>query len=226
LIESVDGHRVIAVSAATTIAGAEAGTPLRLLDATERLVGEQGVEAVSLRAINAAAGANVAAAHYHFGSKEGLVAAVLERRMTELAAERFALLAPIESRRRPEPRSVVEAFVLPFVRLQADEAGRRYARFLAALDRAGAPWWDLVAAAFAPQWDRFEPVLQRAFPSLPEPVFRFRVAVVSSTLLGPVAAPRGPDLGLSGAALESAVVDAVCAVLAAPITPFARRSTR
>lgn len=217
------------MGAVPTIAGAEAGTPLRLLDATEQLVGEQGVEAVSLRAINAAAGANVAAAHYHFGSKEGLVAAVLERRMAQLASERFALLAPFESRRRPDPRSVVEAFVLPFVRLQADDAGRRYARFLASLDRAGSPWWDLVAASFAPQWERFEPVLQRAFPSLPEPVFRFRVAVVSSMLLGPVAAPRVPDIDLSGAALEAAVVDAVCAVLAAPVTPVtrpARRSTR
>ena len=213
------------MSAATTTTGAETGTPMRLLDATELLVSEQGVEAVSLRAINAAAGANVAAAHYHFGSKEGLVAAVLERRMAELAAERFALLAPIEQRRRPDPRAVVEAFVLPFVRLQADDTGRRYARFLAALDRAGAPWWDLVATSFAPQWERFEPVLQRAFPALPEPVFRFRVAVMSSTLLGPVAAPRVPDLGLSGAALESAVVDALCAVLAAPTRPT-RRSTR
>lgn len=203
----------------------EVATPLRLLDATERLVGEQGVEAVSLRAVNAAAGANVAAVHYHFGSKEGLVAAVLERRMAELAAERFALLAPLESLRRPDARSVVEAFVLPFVRLQADESGRRYARFLAALDRAGSPWWDLVAAGFAPQWERFEPVLRRAFPSLPEPVFRFRVAIVSSTLLGPVAAPRVPDIALTGPALESAVVDALCAVLAAPARPT-RRSTR
>jgi AcrR family transcriptional regulator len=215
---------------APTIVGAEAATPLRLLDATELLVGEQGVEAVSLRAVNAAAGANVAAVHYHFGSKEGLVAAVLERRMAELAAERFALLASLESRRRPDARSVVEAFVLPFVRLQADEPGRRYARFLAALDRAGSPWWDLVAAAFAPQWERFEPSLRRAFPSLPEPVFRFRLAVVSATLLGPVAAPRLPDLGLSGPALEAAVVDAVLAVLAAPTSPAparpVRRSTR
>jgi AcrR family transcriptional regulator len=174
----------------------------------------------------------VAAAHYHFGSKEGLVAAVLERRMAELAAERLALLAPLESRRRPDPRSVVEAFVLPFVRLQADEPGRRYARFLAALDRAGSPWWDLVGASFAPQWERFEPVLQRAFPALPQPVFRFRVAVVSSTLLGPVAAPRAPEPGLTGAALETAVVDALCGVLAAPVSPVttveppARRSTR
>jgi AcrR family transcriptional regulator len=209
----------------------EAATPDRLLDATELLVGEQGVEAVSLRTINAAAGANVAAAHYHFGSKEGLVAAVLERRMAELAAQRFALLAPHEAQRHPDPRAVVEAFVLPFVRLQVDETGRRYARFLAALDRAGSPWWDLVATSFAPQWERFDPALRRAFPSLPEPVHRFRLSVMSSMLLGPVAAPRGEDRGLSGATFESAVVDAVCAVLAAPVTPVpdtrpARRSTR
>ena len=52
-------------------------TPARLLDATERLIGEHGINGVSVRAINAAADSNVAAAHYHFGSKEGLVAAAL-----------------------------------------------------------------------------------------------------------------------------------------------------
>ena len=71
-------------------------TQVRLLDAAERLIGARGVEGVSLRAINAEAGSNVAAAHYHFGSKESLVRAVLARRMSVLAEERYARLGPLE----------------------------------------------------------------------------------------------------------------------------------
>ncbi|MGH9896848.1 MAG: helix-turn-helix domain-containing protein, partial [bacterium] len=44
-------------------------TERRLLLAAERLFADRGIDAVSLRAIMAAAGTNVASVHYHFGSK-------------------------------------------------------------------------------------------------------------------------------------------------------------
>jgi len=44
-------------------------TPTRILDAAERLFAERGIESVSVRSILAAAGVNVALAHYHFGSR-------------------------------------------------------------------------------------------------------------------------------------------------------------
>ncbi|MCZ0975134.1 helix-turn-helix domain containing protein [Streptomyces albulus] len=52
-------------------------TRQRLIKAAERLFAAHGVDAVSVRAINAAAGQGPASVHYHFGSKENLVAAVL-----------------------------------------------------------------------------------------------------------------------------------------------------
>ena len=49
-----------------------------LILAAERLFSEFGIDAVSLRQINAAAGQrNSSAAHYHFGSKDALIAATL-----------------------------------------------------------------------------------------------------------------------------------------------------
>ena len=51
-----------------------------LLTTAERLFAERGVDAASLRAVMGAAGTNVAAVHYHFGSKDGLVRALIERR--------------------------------------------------------------------------------------------------------------------------------------------------
>jgi AcrR family transcriptional regulator len=70
-------------------------TPALLLDAAERLVAEHGAERVSVRSINVAAGRNPAAVHYHFGSKRGLLRAVLDRRMPELHRRRDALMAEL-----------------------------------------------------------------------------------------------------------------------------------
>lgn len=56
----------------------------RLLTVAERLLLESGYDNVSVRAINAAAGANAAAVHYHFGSRDRLVAALLEERWLRL----------------------------------------------------------------------------------------------------------------------------------------------
>ncbi|MFJ5288450.1 TetR family transcriptional regulator [Streptomyces sp. NPDC088348] len=67
-------------------------TRARLLDEAERLFLERGYELVSVRAVNAAAGMNPAAVHYHFGSKEDLVVALLQSRLGPLWADRLATL--------------------------------------------------------------------------------------------------------------------------------------
>ena len=50
-----------------------------LLEAALKLFAEQGVEGVSIRAVNREAGLGPASVHYHFGTKEALVEAVLHR---------------------------------------------------------------------------------------------------------------------------------------------------
>jgi AcrR family transcriptional regulator len=72
-------------------------TKEQILDTAERLFAESGIDAVSLRAITAEASVNLAAIHYHFGSKEALVKAVFGRRMIPLNRERVALLTEVEA---------------------------------------------------------------------------------------------------------------------------------
>ncbi len=50
----------------------------RILSTTENFLVQNGLD-LSIRAVTEEAGANVAAVNYHFGSKEGLIEAVLER---------------------------------------------------------------------------------------------------------------------------------------------------
>lgn len=75
----------------------DATTRERLLTVAERLLLESGHDAVSVRAINSAAGMNPAAVHYHFGSKDALIAALLEARLAPVWQRR---LDEITERRR------------------------------------------------------------------------------------------------------------------------------
>src|SRR5688572_23669682 len=84
-------------------------TKERLLNAAERLFAARGFAGTSLREVTAEAGANVAAVHYHFGSKEELLRAVLSRIVAPVNAERLTLLERVEAeaarRRRALRRS-------------------------------------------------------------------------------------------------------------------------
>src|SRR6185369_8594842 len=78
-------------------------TKERILDAAESLFMEHGFEATSLRAITAAAPANLASVNYHFGSKEVLFQAGLTRRLEPVNQEQLDLLTPLEREAQPEP---------------------------------------------------------------------------------------------------------------------------
>lgn len=65
----------------------------QLLDAAEKLFVEQGLDTVSVRAILREAGQrNQSALQYHFGSRDGLINALVDRRMSQLEARRSALV--------------------------------------------------------------------------------------------------------------------------------------
>lgn len=161
----------------------------RLLDAAERLLAERGLAATSVRAVCAEAGANVAAVHYHFGSKDALADAVLERRMGELTTRRLAMLEPLESQARPPVRAVVEALVRPLADFTLDRegAGRSYVRFLAGLQATDER--DRIAVAFAPQYERLAPILERSLPDVAPEIVAFRLDLVSAPLLATLADP-------------------------------------
>ncbi len=90
-------------------------TPLRLIEVAERLFAERGIAGVSLREIGATADQrNTAAVRYHFGSKQGLVDAIFQYRMTPINARRLAMLAEFDREGRgQELRALAEAYLYP-----------------------------------------------------------------------------------------------------------------
>ncbi|MEU6423728.1 TetR/AcrR family transcriptional regulator [Streptomyces spiralis] len=135
-----------------------------LTDAAEKLFAEQGVEAVSIRAINAAAGLAPAAVHYHFGSKEALLEAVFERRgravLSDIVQRCDRLL---EQGGRPDPRDIVDALVSPYVALlERDQAGG--ARWLSIIGQLALNQDERMEASAAPATDRLQNLARMAFP--------------------------------------------------------------
>ncbi len=105
-------------------------TSERLLDAAERLFAERGFEGASLRAITQAAGTSVSAANYHFGSKEGLLAATLRRHVQPVIETRLARLAALEEAAAGAPleiEAVLDAFLRPVFEQRAADAEKRQA---------------------------------------------------------------------------------------------------
>lgn len=102
-----------------------------LLDAAERLLARQGVAATSTRDIIKAAGANLGAINYHFGSKDRLVLEVFARRFRPLNETRLARLDALEQAaggRALTLEQIVEVLVRSAV--EAHEAKSGEASFL------------------------------------------------------------------------------------------------
>jgi AcrR family transcriptional regulator len=106
-----------------------ADTKTRILDAAEKLFGEKGFDATSLRDITTEADVNLAAVNYHFQSKESLIEAVIMRGAGPLNQKRLAMLEAAGPEATIE--QILEAFVAPILEQNYDPLAPLMARVLA-----------------------------------------------------------------------------------------------
>jgi len=157
-------------------------TKQRILDAAEEQFGRDGFAASSLRKITRQACANLAAVNYHFGSKEGLLDAVIARRIepvNRLRQEQLdkALNAAARESRRPEPREIWRAMVEPTLRLRQPGSGAEH--FIALVGRILAeprgPGQEIFLRHLRPLLMRFFEALHQALPDLSRSLLFWRV---------------------------------------------------
>jgi AcrR family transcriptional regulator len=150
-------------------------TKEKLLDTAEKLFAEKGYDATSLRQIIAEAGVNLAAIHYHFGSKEELLDEVVVRHVGPVNDERLAQLDCVEAeagKGRPALEQVVKAFLAPTARVAAENP--QFVRLMGRLHADGV-MQPILQRNFQPVIARFLTAMRNALPDLPPEEFRWRV---------------------------------------------------
>jgi AcrR family transcriptional regulator len=180
-------------------------TKLKILDTAERLFGEEGYKAVSLRSITAAAGVNLASIHYYFGSKEELLDELVMRKAVAVNEERLARLRHLEAAAGPNAIAVedlIEAFMMPA--FHAAEESPEFAKLMGRLHAEGI----MPAVArkhFGPIGKRFLAEMRRALPGMAEDEMAWRVHFAIGAMAHTLTAPPLEFVGRAGAERPSDV---------------------
>jgi AcrR family transcriptional regulator len=160
-----------------------ASTKERILTAAEALFAQRGFEGASLRQLTAAAGVNLAAVNYHFGSKDNLVEEVFKRRLDQLNAQRLAALKQIAGHPGTTLEDVLAAFIRPALDLSHDGGGGLFMRVLA---RAFAEHDDSLRKFLSENYGhvmrQFTAEFARLLPNLSKEELYWRIDLVTGAL--------------------------------------------
>jgi AcrR family transcriptional regulator len=153
-----------------------------LLDAAERLFAAHGIAEVSIRQIVRASGqGNLSAAHYHFGSRDALIRAVIERRLRTLDAIRHRRLdAIVAAGSAGDLGTLVESAVTALVEaVESTDWGADYVRVLAqALFDPRMRLLDTVDPAAMSSLARVRALARPLLPAVSDATFDARVTMV------------------------------------------------
>lgn len=205
-------------------------TQQSLLDAAETLIAKLGVSSTSLRKITSLAGTNLAAANYHFGSKEALVRAVVARHLGPLNEERLRLLAEAQADEEPpQLEALVRAFVGPVVRygLERRDQGRDIAQiFGRAMTQPEDMLRDLLIDELREVIQRFGQAFGQALPHIEQEELMWRVHFMVGSMAHTMAASQMLEKVTAGLCnlqdrdgLVERLVNFLCAGLRAPASP-------
>ncbi|WP_370654874.1 TetR/AcrR family transcriptional regulator [Prescottella sp. R16] len=189
-----------------------------MIEAAERIVAERGLPALTLKEVQLVARqANKSAATYHFGSRDGLLDAVVELRMTPADTRRRAMLDDLDaSGTAPTIRAAVEALVLPLAAETLYRDGSCYARFLAQAMFDPALADTIRKHLRAESYRRVEYLLSDLCPA-PDEVASWRTDNVVLLTMASLAAREGTDrTPAQTAAIVADLIDTCVAVLEAP----------
>lgn len=206
--------------------GKRGDTRLRLMQAAERLFGERGLHAVTLKEINAAAGQrNESALHYHFGSKTGLVDAILNARVGAVDRVRAARVeALIAAGNTHDLKAIIRATFEPLTELLDTEEGVRFVRFAAQV--LNDPDFDLPTVALKSGFEgisRANSLIVAALGDLvPEVAVQRQRLMIEMVLTSLALWTRRPDAMTNEPARRffvESLFDALAGALQAPVSP-------
>ncbi len=142
-------------------------TKEQILIVAERLFAERGFAGTTLRNVVSEAGVNLAAVHYHFGSKEELFRAVVQRFARPVVEQELKLLSELEAKAgRPSVEEILTAMVKPSLEIlsQDDDRHSIRAQFMGRCRTEPEPIQSIAYDEFAPASKAFLETLQQVLP--------------------------------------------------------------
>jgi AcrR family transcriptional regulator len=187
----------------------------RLLDTAEALFARKGYHAVSIRNITNLARVDVSLVHYHFGSKQDLLAEVVERRAAIMNRARLEALIALQKAKRPEipdAEEVLHAYLDPLLDLyvNADEGWKNYFALIAQVNNSAEWARTLMNRHFNDCVQEFIEALQDAMPGLETADLYWGYHFLSGALTLTFAETGRIDV-LSGGECRSSDVEAIYA---------------
>ncbi|SDD74994.1 transcriptional regulator, TetR family [Sphingomonas sp. YR710] len=204
-------------------------TYIALIEAAEMLFGQSGVDGVTTREIQEAAGsANKNVISYYFGSKEALVNAIYRHRMPAMEARRAELLEALDrSGTGKDLAALLDAHYRPLLE-QTDVHGRHsYSRFLSALHSG----WGHTRLNVRQDYQVTETLVRRMKELLPASVagrleHRLRIVYMMIAAALRIIDEHQAEHALSAHHLFSEAVHMAAAALRAPLDPTTENPPR
>lgn len=162
----------------------------RILRAAEGIYAASGFHGMSLRDVTLLAGVNLAAVNYHFGSKDKLIFALADRRLTPINSERLERLDKLRKKHGREPipvRELVGALIDPmFKALRQGKNTRAITVRLVAQMMIDDPrrFSQIHKTFYKPVLDCYHTELQRTIPQLQSHQVNARFFCAFATVLG------------------------------------------
>ena len=159
----------------------------QILDVAERAIAQHGYAGTTLRQIVNQANVNLAAVHYHFGSKEGLLRAVMARISEPIVSAQIAALEQLlENRTQPlSVEKILSAYLNPalFCVIQHHQARPTRAQFIGRSRTEPEPVQQIAHEQFGPGTEKVLDALQRALPNQSRAQIEWKLDLVVTCLI-------------------------------------------
>jgi AcrR family transcriptional regulator len=161
-------------------------TKEQIISVAKRLFAERGFAGTTLRNVIGEADVNLAAVHYHFGSKEELFRAVVQRFARPIVEQELALLKQLQAGGQvPSVEAILTAVFKPCLEFLAQDRELLlvHAQFMGRCWAEPEPLKSIVTGEFAVSMEVFLDALQRVLPEQSRSEITWKFDLVIAALI-------------------------------------------